>query len=57
VCGGDVLEEQHLEYRGDPRHMIIGPGSQNQMRRVVTYYCGTCYVSYRRPPPPVTPGT
>lgn len=46
VCNGTVVEETTMEYYGDPRHMIIGPGSRNQMTPHTTIHCTKCGIKY-----------
>jgi len=52
VCEGKVVAKVTREYRGDPMHMIIGPGSRNQMTTIHHgFHCVTCGLKYEFPPP------
>ena len=50
VCKGPLTRVDGWEYRGDPMHMIIGPGSKNQMSRTQAIYCPKCGLSYHHEP-------
>lgn len=52
VCSGKVIARITHEYLGDPMHMIIGPGSRNQMTTIHHgFHCTTCGIKYEFPPP------
>ncbi len=50
ACRGHVVEETTREYDPSTGSPIIGPGYQNQLRTVVSYYCADCGLVYRLPP-------
>lgn len=50
-CKGKVVARVTREYLGDPRHMIIGPGSKNQMSVIHHgFHCTKCGLKYEFPP-------
>ena len=51
ACRGTVVQQTTMEYLGDPMHMIIGPGSRNQMTRVTNIHCMKCGLKYEFLPP------
>lgn len=50
VCKTPLTRVDGWEYRGDPMHMIIGPGSKNQMSRTQAIYCPKCGLTYHHEP-------
>jgi uncharacterized protein YbaR (Trm112 family) len=50
VCKTPLTLCKSWEYRGDPMHMIIGPGGKNQMTATQAIYCPKCGLSYRQEP-------
>jgi|WetSurMetagenome_2_1015567.scaffolds.fasta_scaffold480500_2 hypothetical protein len=52
VCSGKVVARVTRGYHGDPRHMIFGPGSRNQMTtKHHGFHCTTCGLKYEFPSP------
>lgn len=52
ICQGKIVARVTREYHGDPMHMIIGPGSRNQMTTVHHgFHCTRCGLKYEFPPP------
>ena len=50
LCGGETVAKVTREYLGDPMHMIIGPGSANQMSTVHHgFHCVDCGHRYEFP--------
>lgn len=53
VCDGKVVAKVTTKYLGDPMHMIIGPGSRNQMvTRNEGWHCSSCGIRYEFCPKP-----
>ena len=50
VCGGQVIGLAYEKF-SSPLPPIIGPGSKNQYSTVNEFYCESCGVMYRFPPP------
>lgn len=50
VCKRPLTKLSGSEYRGDPMHMILGPGSRNQMTHFTKIYCDWCGLEYRHLP-------
>ena len=50
VCGGPLTEHRGTEYRGDPMHMIIGPGHEMQRTAIYAIWCPRCGLDYRHAP-------
>ena len=47
VCSGKAVAKITNRYLGDPMHMIIGPGSRNQMTRTHHgWHCVSCGLKY-----------
>ncbi len=55
VCRTHLERLSFKAYRGDPMHMIIGPGSVNQMSTVTELYCPQCGIKYLQEPVPPKP--
>lgn len=51
VCKSEVIAKITSEYLGDFRHMIIGPGSKQQMSTTHHgFHCTKCGLKYEFPP-------
>ncbi len=50
VCKGSLERRKWKEYLGDPMHMILGPGHQNQLTGRSEIFCPRCGLKYLRAP-------
>jgi len=50
ACGGPIVRQVSSEYHGDPMHLIMGPGSKNQMTTLVHLWCDDCGIAYHKEP-------
>jgi hypothetical protein len=51
ACRGTVVKNTTMEYLGDYRNLIIGPGSRSQMTPVTNIHCTKCGLKYEFLPP------